>query len=172
MRTKKKSLLLLTSSICLAMMFILFGPLGMTGTVQAAPDMILVTFTDVAPIPYTDLSGNLIGEGVHLGELRCVGDNCSQKITVEPVSLVSSTEPLVYEYKFKSREASDAEGGTVVVSGTGTISSADSKIRFSFTGVFQNNRNGTIQVTYVASIPEASFIFPAAPGTFSFNSTQ
>ena len=170
MRAKKKNLLLLTSSINLALVFILFGPLGTTGRAQAAPEMIRVTFTDATPIPYTDLSGNLIGEGLHLGELRCVGENCNQKITFEPVS--PGTEPLVYEYKFKSRETFDAEGGTVVVSGTGTISSAGSKIRFSFTGVFRNNGDGTIQVRYIASTPEASFIFPAVTGTFSTSSNN
>jgi hypothetical protein len=166
-RSQKKSGLLLAVSIGLAVVFILFGPLGLTGTAQAAPGMILVTFTDTAPIQYTDLSGNLIGEGVHVGELRCVGDNCNQKIEFEPVSPGSTTEPLVYEYKFKSRVAFNPAAETVVVEGTGTISGAGPKIRFSFTGVFQNNWDGTVQVRYDASTPEASFIFPAAPGTFS-----
>ncbi|MGB7876037.1 MAG: hypothetical protein WBL25_16770 [Anaerolineales bacterium] len=172
MRSQKKSVLLLVGSISLALVSILFGPLGLTGTAQAAPDMILVTFTDTALIQYKDLSGNLSGEGVHVGELRCVGDNCNQKIEFEPVFPGPTTEPLVYEYKFKSRVAFSPEAETVVVSGTGTISGAGPKIRFSFTGVFQNNGNGTVQVRYEASTPEASFIFPAAPGTFSIISNN
>jgi len=167
MRSQKKSVLLLLGSTILALVFLLFGPLGLTGTAQAAPDMILVTFTGTAPIQYTDLSGNLLGEGMHLGELHCVGENCNQKVEFTPLSPGASSDPLVYEYKFKSRQAFDLEAETVVVSGTGTISGADQKIRFSFTGFFQNNGNGTVEVTYSASTPDASFIFPAAPGTFS-----
>jgi len=170
MRSQKKSVLLLAGSISIAVVFILFGPLGLTGTAQAAPDMILVTFTDTTPIQYTDLSGAVIGEGVHVGELRCVGDNCNQKVEFEPSYSEPNTEPVVFEYKFKSRQAFNLESETVVVSGTGIISDGGSKIRFSFTSVFQNNGDGTIRVTYSASTPEASFIFPAAPGIFSVNS--
>ena len=172
MRSQKKSVLLLAGSIGLALVFTLFGPLGMTGTVQAAPDMILVTFTDTAPIQYTDLSGNLIGEGLHLGELRCVGDTCNQKIEFEPVFPGPGTEPLVVEYKFKSRQAFDPVAERVVVSGTGTIDNGGPKLKFSFTGTFQNNGDGTVLVRYEASAPEASFIFPEAPGTFSFISNN
>ena len=55
MRSQKKSVLLLVGSISLALVSILFGPLGLTGTAQAAQGMILVTFTDTAPTQYTDL---------------------------------------------------------------------------------------------------------------------
>ena len=166
-RSQKKNVLLLAVSIGLAGVFILFGPLGMMATAQAAPDTLVVTFTDTSPIQYADLSGNVIGEGVHVGDLRCVGDNCNQKIEFEPVSPQATTDTVVYEYKFKSRQAFDPVAERVVVSGTGTIISGGPKIRFSFTGVFQNNRDGTVQVTYLASNPDASFLFPAAPGTFS-----
>lgn len=165
MRSRKKSVFVLAVSIGLVAIFFLFGPLGMTGTAQAAPGMIRVTFTDTTT-QYTDLSGNDLGAGVHVGELRCVGDVCNQKIEFVPLS-GSTTDLLVYEYKFKSRQAYDPTAELVVVSGTGTISSAGPKIRFAFTGTFQNNGDGTIYVRYDASTPEASFIFPAAPGTFS-----
>lgn len=167
MRTQNKSVLSLVLWIGLAMVFILFGPLAMTATVQAAPDVILVTFTDTSPIQYTDPSGNVIGEGVHVGELRCVGDNCNQKIEFEPVTPQPTADAVVYEYKFKSRQAFDPVAERVVVSGTGTILSDGPKIRFSFTGVFQNNGDGTVEVVYTASTPDASFFFPAAPGSFS-----
>lgn len=166
MRTQKERALLLVS-IGLTMIIIFFGPLGMTASVGAAPDIIHVTFTDASPTPYTDLIGNVLGAGVHVGELRCVGDICNQKIEFEPVSLQTSTDTVVYEYKFKSGHAFDPEAERVVVAGTGTILSSGPKIKFSFTGVFENNGDGTVQVTYLASAPEASFSFPAAPGTFS-----
>ena len=171
MSLKKKSVLLLVGSVSLALVFILFGPLSLTRKAQAAPDMILVTFTDTAT-QYTDLSRNVIGEGLHVGELRWVGDNCNQKIEFEPHSTGSSTEPTMYEYKFKSRQAIDPTAERIAVSGTGTISNGNSKTKFLFTGVFQNNGDGTIEAIYTASTPEALFIFPAAPGTFSITSNN
>ena len=172
MRTQKKSVQLLAVSIGFTVMFILFGTFGMTSTVQAAPEIVLVTFNDTSPIQYMDPSGNVIGEGTHVGELRCVGDSCNQKIEFEPISPQGTTETVVYVYKFKSREAFDPAAERVVVSGTGTVFSGGPKIRFSFTGVLQNNGDGTVKVTYVASTPDASFLFPAAPGTFSIMSNN
>jgi hypothetical protein len=72
--------------------------------------------------------------GVHVGELRCVGDTCNQKIAFEPLSPGPGTEPLVFEYKFKSRVAFDPDAERGFVSGTGTISGAGPKVRFSFRG--------------------------------------
>jgi hypothetical protein len=166
MRSQKKSVFLLAVSIGITMAFILLAPLGVTASVLAAPNIIRVTFTDTSPIQYTDLSGNVIGEGVHVGELQCVGDNCNQKIEFEPISQ-QTTEPVVFEYKFKSKQSFDPVGQRLVVSGVGTMSGSGPKIRFAFTGVFEDNGDGTVQVTYIASTPEASFVFPAAPGTFS-----
>jgi hypothetical protein len=168
MRSQKKSVFLSVVLIGLAMAFIMFGPWGMIATVQAAPETILVTFTDTSPIQYTDLSGTA-GVGVHLGELRCVNDNCNQKIDFVPILAQKGSEYIEFEYKFKSKLAFDPAEERVVVSGTGTILSGGPKTRFSFTGVFQNNGNGEVSVTYIASTPEASFTFPAAPGTFSIN---
>lgn len=168
MHLKKKSVLLLTVSIGFAVIVILFGSLGMTTTVQAAPYIIFGTFTDSTPIQYADLAGIIIGEGVHVGEFRCVGDICTQKIEFEPVSPQPNTDTVVYEFKFKGLEAFDPQEERVVASGIGNISSGGPKIRFSFTGTFQNNFDGTVQVIYVASTPDASFSIPAVPGTLSF----
>lgn len=167
MRSQKTSVILLAVSIGLALVFTSIGPFGMLASVQAASDIILFTFTDTSPIQYAELSGIVLGEGVHVGELRCVGDICNQKIVFEPVSQQSTTDPAVYEYKFKSIQAFDPVAERVVVSGTGTIIRSGLKTRFSFTGILQNNGDGTVRVTYAASTPDASFMFPAAPGTFS-----
>jgi hypothetical protein len=134
--------------------------------------MVLITFTDTSPIPYTDLSGNLIGEGVLVGELLCVGDVCNQRIEFEPVPPGPAPEPVVYEYKFKTRQAFDPEAELVVVAGTGTLVSSGPKMKISFSAVFQKNPDGTVQVTFTASRPDASFAFPAAPGTFTILSNQ
>ena len=166
MRSQKKSTLLLAGSIILALVFMLFVPLGVTATAQAAPEMILVTFSGISPVQYTDPGGSVLGEGVHAGELRCVGEVCNQKIEFEPIFPPGTTENVIYEYKFKSREAFDPLTETVVVSGTGAISNGENKTKFSFTGVLQNNGDGTVHVIYIASTPEASFSFPAAPDTF------
>ena len=169
MRSLKKSVLLPAVSIGLVVVFILFGPLGMTAAAQAAPDTLVVTFTGASPIQYQDLggSGNPIGEGLLVGELLCVGENCNQKIEFEPVASQATADTVVYEYKFKSRLAFDPVAGTVVVAGTGTIASGGPKMRFSFTGIFQDNGDGTVLVNYNALRPDASFLFPAVPGTFS-----
>jgi hypothetical protein len=148
------------------MAFLLFGPLGVTATAQAASEIVLVTFSDTSPVQYTDPGGNTLGQGVHMGELRCVGEICNQKIEFEPLVPVATTETLVYEYKFKSREAFDPLTETVVVSGEGTISNGGMKTRFAFTGVLHNNGDGTVQVTYVTSALDGSFSFPAVPATF------
>ena len=185
MDSQKKRVPLLTISIGLAVVFILFGPVGITAAaqarekavperrdltlpMQASPnDIILIAFTDTSPIPYTDLSGNLMGEGVLVGELVCVGDVCNQKIEFAP-----APEPVVYEYKFKNRQAFDPQAELVVAAGSGTISSSGPKMKFSFSAVFQKNPDGTVQVTFTASRPDASFAFPAAPGTFTILSNK
>lgn len=171
MRTQIRSVFLLAVSIVFIMLFNLFGPLGMTVAAQAAPNIISITFTDTSPIQYTDQSGN-ISEGLHVGELRCIEDVCNQKIEFKLTSPQPTTDTIVYEYKFKSILAFDPVAERVIVTGTGTIINDGPKDRFLFTGVFQNNGDGTVQVTYSASNPEASFFFPAAPGTFSILSNN
>ena len=161
MRSHKKSAFFVAAAVILTVVVLAFGTWEMTAKAQAAPDRILVTFTDPAPVQYTDLGGNLLGEGVLVGELQCVGEVCNQKIEFQP-----ATETSVYEYKFKSLGAFDPAAERLVVSGTGTIASSGSKSKFSFSAVFEANGDGTMQVTYSASIPQASFAFPAVPGTF------
>jgi hypothetical protein len=126
-------------------------------------DLVFIAFfTDPLTIQVTDLSGNVVGEGVHESEVRCNGENCSQK------TLLDFTDPgfAEYEYKFTTRQAVDPVEERAIVEGTGTISSHGQKERFLFTATFQNNRDGTVSVTYQASRPDASFIIPRLPGTF------
>lgn len=187
-RLLKKSNFLSLKSLSLTMALILFGLIGMTTQVhahrnavsdqmdlnmqmQTTPEIVLVSFQDNNPTLYTDLSGNAIGEGVLGGELLCVGEICNQKIAFEPILTESTANTLVYQYKFKSLTAFDPQAERVVVSGTGTIFNDGLKTKFSFTGVFENNGDGTVHVTFQASTPDASFIFSAVPGTFTiFNS--
>jgi hypothetical protein len=127
-------------------------------------------FTDDLTVQITDPSGNVVGEGVHGGEVKCKRNGCSQQTYLSfGLPLAEST---VYEYKFTTRLALDPEEERVVVEGKGTISSRGQKERFSFTATFQNNRDGTVSVGYVASRPDASFIIPRAPGTFSIISRR
>lgn len=168
MSSRKWKVFLSVGLVCLAMVFILIGPWGMTGIVQAAQEMILGSFTDSSPVQYTDLNGNIIGEGMVVGKMRCVGDNCTQEIEFEPISPQPTTDNVKYEYKFKSRQAVDPGEQVVVVSGTGSIISDGPKIRFTFAGVLQNNLDGTTRITFEASTPEASFIFPEVPGILEF----
>jgi hypothetical protein len=174
--------LLLAVFIGLGAVFVSLGLLGETSVVLAkgqaltepAPSMqpppsdddlvIIVVFTDPLSIPITDLSGNIIGEGIHEGKARCNGNACNQKTELQ--FTVPLTDP-VYTYKFSNRLALDPEARSVVVAGTGTISSNGHKERFSFTATFQDNGDGTVSATYVASRPDASFIIPRSPGKFT-----
>jgi hypothetical protein len=71
--------------------------------------------------------------------------------------LISTAE---YQYKFKTWQAHDLDARRLVVAGSGTILNGDQKERFLFTATIQDNRDGTLAVTYVASRPDASFIIP------------
>ena len=128
----------------------------------------VAVFAD-STVQIMDPSGSVVGEGVHGGEVKCKKDKCSQQTYL---SLgVPFAEFTVYEYKFATLQALDPVAERVVVAGTGTISSRVQKERFSFIATFQNNGDGTtMSVRYEASRPDASFIIPTAPGTFSISS--
>ncbi len=162
--------------IGLAVALISLGALGMMSPAPAQePDLeinvpvaqapgpaisFVVVFTDPAIIDIQDLEGGVIGEGTHTGKMRC-SNKCSQKTQLQ-------LNGDVYEYQFKTRQDLDPVGRRAVVAGTGTINSNGQKERFLFTATFQDNRDGTIRVTYVASRPDASFILPESPGTSTF----
>jgi hypothetical protein len=112
-----------------------------------------------------DLSSMPLGEWPHFGEVKCNGDNCNKTTTV----ILNGTE---YEYMYSSRQAIDPESDRVLVVGTGIVTTDTLKTRFSFTATFEDNRDGTIKTTYFASVPEASFILPNAPGTFEIRSRR
>lgn len=178
----KVQFLSLTLFIGLAAVFILLGLLGSTSVVLAKGQELTVAanlesrmqpllqlshsvvFTDPAVIKVQDLFGN-VGEGIHTGEVRCTGgDNCNKKTQLQFTS--SFTDVGVLSYQFKTLQALDPERRRSVVAGTGTIYNNGQRERFLFTATFDDNRDGTIAVTYVASRPDASFMIPRSPGTF------
>ena len=110
-----------------------------------------------------DLSGNILGEGLHFGRVKCTGDNCSQKTTI----VLDGVE---YTYKFSSRQAHDPDARRLVVEGIGTLTNERQKERFSFTATFEDNRDGTVKTAYVASRPDASFVVPDTSGRFEIRS--
>jgi hypothetical protein len=185
MRFIKIHSLVLAVAVGLAALFITLGLLAITSSVLAqgaepegtvpvsqAPNddiIIIVVFTDPLSIPITDLSGNVIGEGTHIGNARCKSNKCNQNTELQ---FTIPFTGLVYAYKFTTRQAFDPEAGRAVVAGTGTISSRGQKERFSFTATFQDNGDGTVSATYDASRPDASFIVPRSPGTFTIMSRQ
>ena len=118
-----------------------------------------IVLTDPSFILIYDLSGDPVGEGVHLGKVKCKGDNCSQTTSLD-------LEGTVYEYRFTTRLAQDPEARRVVVEGTGTLTSGRQKERFSFSATFEDNRDGTVSSTYSASRPDASFSILATSGMF------
>lgn len=135
---------------------------------QAPADKITfsVVFTDPASVAIFDLSGNALGEGTHVGAVRCHAGNCNMKTRLQLTNPPSAE----YEYRFTSQLALDPGFERALVAGVGTLTSGNQKERFSFTATFQNNRDGTVSVTYAASRPDASFAIPAAPGTFAISS--
>lgn len=122
---------------------------------------VMVDFPDSAIVEIRDLSGNLIGAGEHGGMFMCVFENCSQKTRLAVSGLQSGEADL--EYKFTTLQVSDPLAGIVVVAGRGKISSQGRTEHFQFTAAIQDNFDGTLSASYVASRPEASFLI-RAPG--------
>lgn len=143
----------------------LIGHLFQEPGVQPVPQIAhSVFFTDPALHTVRDLAGKVVGQGVHTGEVRCRGDNCNKKIQLD---LHVGSDRVGYEFHFKTLEALDPEERRSVVAGTGTIyKSSFERARFLFTATFEDNRDGTVSVTYVAPRPDASFTIPALPGIF------
>lgn len=124
-------------------------------------------FTDDFSVEITNLAGIAIGEGLHRGQARCNKNTCSQKTELDFTFPFTDPDYIgTYEYKFKQRVAFDPDEASAVVAGTGTISRRGQNERFTFTAIFQDNRDGTVSATYVASRPDASFRIPRSPGTF------
>ena len=125
-----------------------------------------VVFTDPAALEITDLSGNVVGRATHEGAVRCRGTNCNQKTEVQFAVPLTGPYRESAEYRFSTRQALDPGSETAVVAGSGVLNSRFLRERFLFTATFANNGDGTINVIYAASRPDASFRIPAAPGTF------
>jgi hypothetical protein len=129
---------------------------------------IAIYFTLPLSVQVTDLGGNFVGEGVHVGAVKCVGDRCRHQTYLG--FDIYSEEPTVDKYTFDTRLALDPEEESVVVKSRGEISGRSQKERFSFTATFRNNGDGTVFAAYVASRPDASFTISSAPGSFDISS--
>jgi hypothetical protein len=179
MVSKKLWSFLLTVIIGLAAALISPGILGiMTPALAQEPELeinvpvaqpvgnliAVVVFTDPAIIDIQDLQGVGIGQGTHVGRLRC-NNKCSQKTQLQ-------LNGVTYEYQFKTRQLVDPGERRIIAAGTGTIKSNGQRERFLFTATFQDNRDGTVWVRYETSGPDASFIIPNAPGTFTIFSRR
>jgi len=122
-------------------------------------------------VPITNLAGNIVGEGVHDGEVRCVGTDCSQTIRLQITTAISpGLTGNTYQYGFMRNQIIDPDERRAVVTGEGTISSEGQTERFEFTATFQDNRDGTVAVRYEASRPDASFVIARSPGRLEFGS--
>lgn len=172
MNTKSRVTIFLASFVGLATVFILTGLFGVM-SVQAQPPAMEpsyhVVFTDTASIPISDLSGNIVGEGTHLGALMCKTSNCSQKIEIDFDITLVFTDLYHLEYKFTSRQEHDPDEKRLIVGGKGSLTTDHMKERFSFTAIFEDNRDGTVDATYNASRPDASFRV-TSPGSFAIES--
>lgn len=141
-------------------------PMYLDPLAQPQPDapQFVAFFADDLTVEIMDLGGNVVGQGAHGGAVKCNISRCNQRTDLSFGA--ASAEPVVYEYRFTTNVAIDPVVERVIVEGNGTISSHGQKERFSFTATFQNNKDGTVLVTYLASRPDASFIIAAAPGIF------
>lgn len=117
------------------------------------------------PTEVTDLVRNPVGEGIHTGAVKCKNGHCNKKTQLDLDLGGSTTDFVTLEYKFHALQAVDVEARRAVVSGSGTITSPGQKERFSFYATFQDNGDGTVNVRYDASRPDASFIIPGSPGS-------
>jgi hypothetical protein len=148
--------------------------LGLVGIIIALPILAQAQVADqaaifdTAEVAITDLSGTAIGEGLHSGEERCINDNCFKKTQLQLNQPLTGL--VTIEYRFETLQALVPDESRVVVTGTGTINSINQKEKFQFTAVIQDNMDGTLSVTYVASRPDASLMIPNAPGTFEITS--
>jgi hypothetical protein len=130
--------------------------------IQAAPVRITlaVEFVEPSNVAVLDSEGSQIGEGDHVGEVKC-NNNCAKSTQLE-------INYIRYVYRASSLQFVDAQAGRAVVEGTGTIDGDGKKERFRFTAIFEDNGDGTIATTYVASRSDASFAIPRTPGTLTF----
>lgn len=136
--------------------------------IQAPPQVVhTIYYTDPGFHVVLNLAGNPVGEGVHVGEVSCRDENCNKKTQLE---LLVGSERISFEYQFKTLQALDPEARRSVVAGRGTLHNGVRRERFLFTATFEDNRDGTVSVTYVASRPDASFIIPGLPGRFEITS--
>jgi hypothetical protein len=161
-------------------LFGLFGMMSPTVAYAQSPNDDALVFEASFPessVEIRDLSGNPLGEGLHGGLVLCGASDCTQATVLTGYCChdIWLTDTLYMhqglsaeiEYGFTIRQSLDPVEQRAVVGGTGTISRRGETVGFSFTATFQNNRDGTVSVTYVASRPEASFVIPRAPGTFA-----
>jgi hypothetical protein len=167
-RNRRYSLLVLIGSLVAVFVWTAQQRVSVAQAQQAPPpadeDLLFVAFfTDTENIQVTDLSGTVIGEGTHLGGVLCPGSNCGQKTSLE--FSLNFAIPTQIDYKFKELLALDPEAERAVVAGAGSIKSDHMNEKFSFTAVLQNNRDGTVSVTYGASRPDASVAL-SSPGSF------
>lgn len=130
------------------------------------------------------LDGVFLGLVAHGGRVSCNGDfngaKCNQKIALGFTAAFTDPDPpcsqdpncFNYDFKLTNLGTLDKEDRRAVIEGTGTVSSGGKKEKISVTAIFQDNRDGTVEVTYVASNPEASLVVPRSPGTFAIRSKR
>lgn len=177
MKTKKLGYLVVPVALAFAALILMLSLLSVSSaSAQARTEIEEKPYSIEEPViyytvPLTDPDlvfdpfGNLIGEGIHTGKMVCSSNNCRGKTELYFPPQIDSAN---YEYKFSSLLTRDPVERRAVVGGTGKITEAGKKVRFSFTATFTDNRDGTVSVEYHASLPEASFIIPQSAGQIKF----
>lgn len=164
--SKPRWLIMVVGLLSLMMALPVLGEPSMQPPPTSNPSFSALFASGETPTEVTDLSGNFVGQGVHVGEVRCKNGHCNKRIQLDLSLSQPLTDVVTLEYRFTTLQALVPEDGRAVVSGTGTIFSRSQQERFLFTATFQDNGDGTVWVRYEASRPDASFIIPRAPGSF------
>lgn len=176
MKPKRLVALLLTVVVGTATALVLVGFAGMSPALAKPPPpppasdpwVVVVVYTDPVGVSITDLVGNVLGEGVHEGGIRCYqNSNCNGQTELYFTNPSTNNS---YEYKAATLLTIDPEEQRAIVTGTGILYKDGRKEgRFSYSATIEDNRDGTIKVTYISSNPGASFIIPNSPGWMRIN---
>lgn len=140
----------------------LTGPEGVSQAPAAKPDYDISWKPVPSHLLILDSSGIALA-GTYGGELKCIGDNCTHKMSLELADTV-------YEYRFSTRQALDLLEERVIVAGVGTATNERQKEKFSFVATFEINIDGTVWSRYDASRLDASFVIPKASGPLEVRS--
>jgi hypothetical protein len=167
MRLQRTRTVTLAVVLAFAGLYAVFAVLAAAPALASGPITVLI-LDDPNLRPMLDEGGHLIGYAEHQGGLRCEGIICGQETEMQNIA---ATVPVTdYTYSFANLITVSGDEETIVVEGTGVMSSRDVQAaEFSFVATFKINPDRTVYARYDATLPEASFTIPRTSGSIEFN---